>query len=575
MRYLDLHRTFAPVVVVTLSTLLVGCGGDDDPTGPSEPGPEPTLSSVEPSSGTVGTELRIDGTDFRSGIEVLVEGISADGVDRASSTQVFALVPSGITFDQALDVTVRNGDGTEATSAGAFTAVAPELEFVNSATKPSGQEGSTVVLDGDAFGDRQGDGRVLFSDGAGGTIEAAVESEDDWTNTFILTTVPSGAETGDVVVETASGASDGIEFTVTENATFSPSQVDWTQTTDLPVGLSGHAAAYVPVDDEGVTVRYVHVTGGAPNDSVPSGDVNFAEIQSDGSLGAWSGTSSLSTSRAFHAPAAATPFNSRVQGDGWIYALGGIDAKGGDPVTGVERAEINADGSLGSWESAGDLPEPLHSLQAVVFRSSIYVAGGSTTGDEAVPSVYRAAVDTLGQIGEWESLQSLPAARSHHELTVLGNCLHVFGGDSASVTPNDETVTGTRYISIARSRVDLRSGGLTSDGWTTDDTEPAKARAKQAGLIAGGGILLNAGLYDGIGTLGSSENAFAQIGADCDVADFGGANNNNSIASKGGGNLFNHAGISFVDGSGVAHVMILGGDDVDLPGNKRQAVWFY
>jgi hypothetical protein len=68
---------------------------------------------------------------------------------------------------------------------------------------------------------------------------------------------------------------------------------------------------------------------------------------------------------------------------------------------------------------------------------------------------------------------------------------------------------------------------------------------------------------------------FAQIASDCDVAEFSGANNNRSIAQKGGGNLFNHAAISYIDANGVAHVMILGGDDVDNPGAKRQAVWFF
>ncbi len=221
------------------------------------------------------------------------------------------------------------------------------------------------------------------------------------------------------------------------------------------------------------------------------------------------------------------------------------------------------------------MPEPLHSLEAVVFRSTLYIAGGATTGDVPVASVYRAPIDTLGQIGTWEALPSLPSVRSYHELTLLGNCLHVFGGDSAAVMPNAATATSTRYKSIVRARIDLRSGGLTAAGWSLDNTETVKSRNKHTALIAGGGVLLSAGLYEGIGTLGSSENMFAQIASDCDVEDFGGANNNRSVAQKGGGNLFNHAAISYVDANGVAHVMILGGDDVDNPGAKRKAVWIF
>ncbi len=539
-------------------------------------GPDPSLTRVEPAEGTVGTEVKVAGDNFRTGARVFFEALESDSVDVVDDTLIFAIAPPGLVADQLYDVTVLNRDSTFAELFGGFRAVVPELDFVNGASKPSGKVGSTVVIDGDAFGDIQGVGQVLFSDGAGGTIAAAIASEDDWTNTFILTTVPSGAETGELVIVTATGTSNALTFTVTSEATFSPSEVDWIQTTDLPVGVSGHAAVFVPIDDAGGnTIRHVHSSGGASDDSAPRSDVNFAVIQSGGQLSAWTSAASLPEGRAFHASVVATPFNSRVQGDGWLYVVGGVSVDGGDPVTTILRAPLNNDGTLGSWSATTSLPEPLHSLEAVVFRSTLYIASGATTGDVPVATVYRAPIDTLGQLGAWEALPSLPAARSYHELTLLGNCLHVFGGDSAAVTANEATITATRYRSIVRARIDLRTGGLTTAGWSLDDTEPGKGRNKHTALIAGGGVLLSAGLYDGIGTVGSSENMFAQIASDCDVADFNGANNNRSVAQQGGGNLFNHAAISYVDANGVAHVMILGGDDVDNPGAKRRAVWFF
>lgn len=566
---------------VTASTfLIVGCGGDGGTTGPA-PGPDPSISSVDPSTGTVGTEVKIIGSEFRSGADVLFDDLASDSVDVVDDTLAFALAPSGISAGELFDVTFRNDDGTEDTAVDAFEAVEPELEFVNSATKPSGQEESTVVLDGDAFGDlltKDGTqrGSVLFSDGAGGTVEAEIENEDDWTNTFILTTVPNGADTGPLVVETPTGTSNSIEFTVTSEANFSPSQVDWSQTTDLPTGLSGHAAVFVPVDAGTGIDRFVHVTGGTSNDSVPVSDNSFAAIQSDGSLGAsWTSTG-MARERAFHASVAATPFNSRVQGDGFLYVLGGIETKDGDPVASILRGEIQPDGSVADWqELTSTLPEALHSHGAVIFRSNIYVAGGARPGNEPRGKVYRASVDTLGEIGDWVTLEDLPTARSYHELTVIGNCLHVFDGNTAAVVPETNDLTDTRLFEINHARVDLRSSDLRDAGWTVDDTEPPKARYKASALIAGGVVLRTAGLYNGIGTSGSSENQFAQIASDCDVGSFNGANNAASIKSKGGANLFNHAAVSYVDGDGTAHVMILGGDDVDSPGNKRAEVWFF
>ncbi|UCC25266.1 MAG: hypothetical protein JSU98_16320, partial [Gemmatimonadales bacterium] len=112
------------------------------------------------------------GTNFRTGAAVRVGSLSATGVTVAGGMEVFARVPEGVTVGSTYDVTVRNGDGTEVTFRQAFTAVAPTLSFVNGASKPSGNPGSTVIVEGSAFGDAQGSGRVLFSDGAGGTVEA-------------------------------------------------------------------------------------------------------------------------------------------------------------------------------------------------------------------------------------------------------------------------------------------------------------------------------------------------------------------------------------------------------------------
>lgn len=341
--------------------------------------------------------------------------------------------------------------------------------------------------------------------------------------------------------------------------------MSWTATDSLPTAVSGHTANFVrTVAGDGSTNRWVHVVGGASDDSVPRTGVHVADVQADGTVGTWTGTTALPAGRAFHATVAATPFNSRVSGDGYLYALGGVETKGGDPVSTVLRAPLGTDGTVGSWSPVASLPEPLHSLDVVIFRSNIYVSGGATTGDDAVASVYRAGVDTLGDLGSWRSLQSLPNPRAHHQMTVIGNCLHVFDGDSASFDPDYGQLTDSRYGSIARTTVDLRSQDLDDAGWGIDDTQPPKARNRHTALIAGGVVLRTAGWYDGVGS-----------GSSCDVAGFNGANNSRSIYDMGGGNLFNHAAVSFVDASGVAHVMILGGDDVDAPGNKRRAVWIY
>lgn len=569
---IDLRRTLSMVAVCGL---IVACS--DDPTGPATDGPAPTVSAVEPSTGTVGTELRVTGANFRSGAAVQVGSFTATGVAVSSSTEIFATVPAGVVAGTPYDVTVANTDGTSVVFAQAFTAVAPTLDFVNGATKPSGNSGSTVIVEGKAFGDVQGSGKVLFSDGAGGTVEATIASADDWTDTFILTTVPSGADSGPIVVETATGQSEALEFTLTEAATFSPSAIAWQETQALPVAVSGHGAVFVPIDDAtGATVQYVHVTGGSSNDSIPTSEVHYNTIQSDGSVSAtWETGTALASGRTHHAVVAATPFNSKAPGSGFLFVMGGVESKGGQPVASISRIALNDDGTTGMPEASGTLPVPLHSFGAVVFRSTVYIAGGATTDDVPVANVYRAAIDTLGNLGAWEELTPLPHARAHHQFVGFGGFLYVAGGDSAAVSIDDPDFTQneTKLATVVHARIDLRSG-LLSGGWTVSPNEMQKSRSKHVALAAGGSLFMSSGLYAAAGT-GSSENVYATINADGTIGSFAGATGDNTLLSVGGVNLFNTRGITYVDASGVAHVMILGGDDVNDPGNKSPKVIFY
>lgn len=114
------------------------------------------VESVSPTEGAVGTELTINGTNFRSGPEVLIDGIAATDVEYSSPTLIYVSVPSGVAANSLLTVTVQNSDDQSASLEGAFTAIDPQLSFVNSATKPSGNIGSTVIIEGRAFGDKQG-----------------------------------------------------------------------------------------------------------------------------------------------------------------------------------------------------------------------------------------------------------------------------------------------------------------------------------------------------------------------------------------------------------------------------------
>lgn len=533
----------------------------------------PTITRVTPPLGTSGTRLTIAGTHFRAGAVVLLDTLTADSITVAADTLVFASVPAGdTTAGVSYVITVRNPDGSKAVKPSGFQVSAPVLTFLNGASQPSGVIGSAVVLEGLAFSDQQSDGQVLFSDGAGGTIPAPIASPSDWTNSAILAVVPSGAATGPVTVQTASGTSDSVTFSVLSPASFAPTAMAWTGTTTLPVGLSGHAAVAGRLGDSG---QFVYVIGGADSSGAPRADVLFTTIQGGGQLGDWTPTAPLPTPTAFASAVMATPANSRIRHrPGSLYVLGGITRAGGDPVATVFQGALSADGSVMAWSGTG-LPAPLQSARAVILGGDIYIAGGSTTGNTPVATVYRARIDSLGVLGAWQQEPSLPGARSYAGLAAWGEYLYAFGGDSGAVAPDDATAgTGTKLSQIAYAQVDPLTGDLVNTSWTVNGTSLAQAVSKHTAVIAGGTVLITGGLYQGAAA-GSTEESYAALNGDGSVGSLTTLTGSHTIASAGGQALFNHAAVSYVDDNGVAHVIILGGDDVNAPGTKRAEVWVY
>ena len=534
----------------------------------------PTITSVTPATGTAGTRLTIVGTHFRPGATVLLDTLTADSITREADTLITATVPASATkVGESYIVTVRNADGSKAPKVSGFQVSAPVLQFINGASAPRGGVGQAVALEGLAFGDQAAGAQVLFSDSGGGTVQATIASPSDWTNTRIVTAVPSGATTGPVVVQTVSGTSDSLTFTVISPATFAPQALTWTGTTALPVGLSGHAAAAAQI---GSDTEYVYVIGGADSSGAPRKDVLFSMIQGDGQLGAWTPTTALPTATAFATAVVATPANSRIKHrPGSIYVLGGVTTAGGDPVATVFRGVLGADGTVRAWSGTG-LPAPLHSVGAVIVGGDLYVAGGSTTGNAPVATVYRASIDSLGVLGPWQQEPSMPFARSYFGFGAWGDYLYAFGGDSGAVTPDDANVTsnGTKLSQIAYAKIDIGTGDLAASGWSVNASGLATAVSKHTAVIAGGTVLITGGLYAGAAA-DSTEESYATLNGDGSVAAFTTLAGSHTIVSAGGRALFNQAALTYVDARNVARAVVLGGDDVNAPGTKRAEVWVY
>ncbi|MFZ0431154.1 MAG: kelch repeat-containing protein, partial [Candidatus Acidiferrales bacterium] len=150
----------------------------------------PSISSLSPTSGAVGTPVTITGTGFQAsqGSSTLTfNGVTATPTNW-NNTQIKALVPTGATTGSVVETV----DGLD--SNGVSFTVKP-TPSITSASPMSGSAGVLVTIMGTNFGSSQGSSTVKFN----GTSAAP----SSWSASRIVVAVPSAATTGNLVVHTS------------------------------------------------------------------------------------------------------------------------------------------------------------------------------------------------------------------------------------------------------------------------------------------------------------------------------------------------------------------------------------
>jgi hypothetical protein len=517
----------------------------------------------------------MNGTLFAAdSVRVFFGSFGSPLVERQNGV-LYATAPEGLVAGTSYDVRLVNRNGGADTLLAAFQAVGPTVMRVNGVTKPTGLVGMTVLIEGDAFGDAR-HGKVFFTGTGGSPIQAVIaDSANDWTNNYIVTTVPSGVpNTSGITVQTATGTTTPVSFSLITGATFSPSVINWTRTADLPAPLQGLGAVFVPPANVGVNpANYVFVVGGAADQTnVATTSLFRAQVQQSGALASWTSLPALPSARAYHATAAATAYTAALDTmttAAWLYTLGGVDSAGVATST-VLFSRVALDGSVGAWQSTTPLPAPLHSARAVVFRGYLYLAGGAGQGTPS-SSAWRAAVNADGTIGAWQPLPALPNGSAFHALLNFGPYLYAVGGDGSAVSTVQATTSGGETSATYMARVNLRTADL-NGGWTPLQSM-AKARSKHNTVVGGAYLFTTSGVYSG--SPGSSENTYSQINADGTISSWAGATGTNTISTLLGFDLYNEAAVSFVDASGRGHVLVLGGAKRQVSGRASAAVVYY
>lgn len=116
----------------------------------------------------------------------------------------------------------------------------------------------------------------------------------------------------------------------------------------------------------------------------------------------------------------------------YLYAFGGTDDS--NTLRSIERAKIQPNGTIDSWELVGTLLERRHGARAVVHRGTVYVSGGysgagpgTTANNEYLSSVEIAAFDGT-VLGPFKLGPAMRSRRGYHALVDGGRALYAIGG---------------------------------------------------------------------------------------------------------------------------------------------------
>ena len=184
-------------------------------------------------------------------------------------------------------------------------------------------------------------------------------------------------------------------------------------TSSLKVGVSLHSSA--------VHNGYLYVIGGGRySSSVLYKTVQYAKINSDGSLGEFRRTTALPAGRRAH--------TSVVQ-NGYLYVIGGYGS--GSYLDSIIYAKINSDGSIGAFQTASNkLYKGMFYHASVAYKGYIYIIGGRIGGTSSYYKIITfARISSDGDISAFTtSSNRMPAGRGYHKAVVSGNFMYITGG---------------------------------------------------------------------------------------------------------------------------------------------------
>ena len=184
----------------------------------------------------------------------------------------------------------------------------------------------------------------------------------------------------------------------------------WTTTNSLPAVLSDSNAV--------VTNSRVYLIDDH-NASAATNVVYVATINADGTIGTWS--------TATNYPINASTMAAIVTKNRVYMAGAYVGPTTVNETAAVYTAPINADGTLGTWVAATSLPAALSDTKVLVTKNRVFLFGGRVNNNPT-NITYTAPINPDGTLGTWTTATNCPDPAAQGVIVVTKNYVHLFAG---------------------------------------------------------------------------------------------------------------------------------------------------
>jgi hypothetical protein len=225
-------------------------------------------------------------------------------------------------------------------------------------------------------------------------------------------------------------AQGGYLYVVGGSVDYGSSSTQTTSVLSAAIGSSGALGSWTTLSSlpTGTSVAAVMsdghclvLAGGSTASDSTAEEVYTAELNGDGTIGSWSAQTSLSSGVSYASGAAVR---------GYVYVVGGYTSSSGTTTT-VSYARLDPDCSIDAWSTTTALPSARNSASVVAAGGRIWVVGGESSSGSTSSAVYSAAPGTTGTISSWTTETSLPYSRSFPGVAVIDGYLVAAGGEDS------------------------------------------------------------------------------------------------------------------------------------------------